>query len=146
MISHSYQQLFGRWLAGAPPNTAAKAVECCNRCLFRYGTMLTATSDTSNRLATISSVQDTWRAAEMLARWVATDHIYATDHRYCQGDSGSPLMLADSTRKWTIVGVGKCRGGASILSANIQLCLSLPPSVSFGNKCAQAGYPGVYTR
>lgn len=44
------------------------------------------------------------------------------DKDACQGDSGGPLMLK-SEGKWMQIGI-----------------------VSFGHKCGEPGYPGVYTR
>ncbi|KAF2366299.1 Serine proteases trypsin domain [Trinorchestia longiramus] len=41
----------------------------------------------------------------------------------CQGDSGGPLLLFGPSKQWIQIGI-----------------------VSFGNRCAEPGYPGVYTR
>ena len=102
-----------RWLAGARLNTVDKAVECCSKFPCPYGIMLTAINDTFNRLERILFVLDLWRYfkiryfLECLIKCLNCLWSTQGGKDACQGDSGSPLMLADNTRKWTIVGVGK---------------------------------------
>jgi secreted trypsin-like serine protease len=83
------------------------------------------------RRATVSSVDDrtcgrAYRAAGY--DFVGRDMICAGDMAHggvdtCQGDSGGPMVRRDADGEWVQVGI-----------------------VSWGEGCARAGYPGVYTQ
>jgi secreted trypsin-like serine protease len=80
------------------------------------------------RYATVDYVADRSCRQAYGRAFVATDMICAGDLAHggvdtCQGDSGGPMVRPDAHGTWVEVGI-----------------------VSFGNGCARAGYPGVYTR
>jgi secreted trypsin-like serine protease len=80
------------------------------------------------RSASVPFVPDSACRRAYGSQFVASDMICAGNLRdggvdTCQGDSGGPMVNRDSAGGWVEVGI-----------------------VSFGNGCARAGYPGVYTQ
>lgn len=118
-------------MAGVPPIMAAKNQRCNVKLNYRYGVMRTAIEPIFSRsprtfcaLASLRYAQSThkYNSSFLDVTLILLSSIKQGGVDACQGDSGGPLMMRVDTR-WIQLGI-----------------------VSFGNKCGEPGYPGVYTR
>lgn len=96
-------------------------------------------TSTNLQLVTVPVVDNSNCARVFASRAVIDERIVCAGYPNgqkdaCSGDSGGPLML----------GIGYTRGGAT--GGIIRLQFQLIGIVSYGFRCAQAGYPGVYTK
>ncbi|KAH7945918.1 hypothetical protein HPB49_017081 [Dermacentor silvarum] len=92
--------------------------------LYYGGPSSASLQDTRIPIQTLDTCKESFKRTSI----TFTDHYLCAgslkgDKDACRGDSGGPLMLLDEKQRFTIIGI-----------------------TSFGRRCAEPGYPGVYAR